>query len=212
MRKTVKEETGIELCDQYGFAEVMGVGGECTEREGLHIWADHYLIEVIDPESLKVLGPGEEGELVVTTLTREAVPLIRYRTGDITMILDEGACRCGRTHPRIAPIRGRVHDMIKLQGEALLPRDIEDVILTIPELCQEYRIVLDQPAEVDVLKVVVEHVPQVSDLDSLKRKAELALEGRAGVQCQVELVPQGRLQQARFKAERINRTYKVQQA
>jgi phenylacetate-CoA ligase len=176
VRKRLEEETGIDFCDLYGFAEVMGIGGECTEREGLHIWADHYLPEVIDLDTFQPLEPGVEGELVITTLTKEAMPLIRYRTGDITKLFAPGPCPCGRTHPKMGTVRGRVYDVIRIQGLKLLPSDVEDIILSIPDLAGEYRIVVDKRGEIDQLKIKAEYKSEVSNLTLLKEQVEAAFE------------------------------------
>jgi phenylacetate-CoA ligase len=210
VRRRVEEETGIEFRDIYGFAEVLGIGGECVQRDGLHIWADHYILEVIDPETEEVLEPGEEGELVITTLTKEAMPLIRYRTGDVTKLVDEEICRCGRVHPKIAPIRGRgrVEQMIKVQGVTLLPSDVEDLIRDIPGLRNEYCVIIDQEGELDLFRLRIEYASGVSDIDELRREVEVSFDREFAVKCLIELVPQGTLPQTRFKAQRIVRTNK----
>lgn len=207
IKKKLEEETGIAFYDIYGFTEVMGVAGECTQREGLHIWADSYVPEVIDLDTLQPLEPGMEGELVITTLTKEAMPLVRYRTGDITKFLAPEPCPCGRTHPKIEPIRGRIYDIIRTQGRRVLPSDVEDIIVGIPDLGGEYRIIVDKEEEMDALKIKAEYSHGTLNLASLKEKVKVTFEQRTSLRCQVELVPLGSLQQTQFKAQRIIKTY-----
>ncbi|HEX76255.1 MAG TPA: phenylacetate--CoA ligase [Dehalococcoidia bacterium] len=189
IRKRIEEETGIDFYDLYGFAEVMGVGGECIQREGLHIWADHYIPEVIDPDTLQPLEPGIEGELVITTLTKEAMPLIRYRTGDMTKLLAPEPCPCGRTHPKIGHVRGRVYDVIRIQGLKLLPSDVEDIIVGIPGLGGEYRIIIDKKDEMDVLKIKAEHKSGVSNLMLLQEEVKAAFKQTISLRCQIWSAP-----------------------
>jgi phenylacetate-CoA ligase len=207
IKRKLEEETGINFYDSYGFAEVMGVAGECMQREGLHIWADHYLPEVIDLDTLQPLEPEMEGELVITTLTKEAMPLIRYRTGDITKLLAPEPCPCGRTHPKMEAVRGRVYDLIRIQGLKLLPSDIEDIIVDMPELGGEYRIIVDNKEQMDTLKIKAEYRDGTLNLMSLKEKVKAIFEQRTSLSCQVELVPAGSLPQTQFKAQRIIKTY-----
>jgi phenylacetate-CoA ligase len=211
MSASVKEylykETGIEFYDMYGFAEVMGIGGECSSKDGLHIWSDHYLSEVVDFKTLTPLGTGKPGELVITTLTKEAMPLLRYRTGDVTMLLDHGVCQCGRTHPRIAPIRGRVYHMVKVQGKIVFPGDVEDFVIRNSFLSGDYQIIVDLPGELDILKLKVEYKLGISDLKGFKKELEKAFEKENSIRCEIELVPKGTLSKTQFKAKRIVKTY-----
>jgi phenylacetate-CoA ligase len=211
VKKRLEKESGMALYEQYGFAEASMRGPiacECSQRDGLHVWADRYLVEVIDPETLEVLAPGEEGELVVTTLTKEAMPLIRYRTGDVAKILGYEPCPCGRTHPKIASVGGRVEHLIKVKGIRLLPGDIEDFIIGMSGLGNEYRIIIDKEGELERLKVRVEHAPGVEDLHALKQEVEAAFEQSTSLSCQIELVPPGALPQTQFKAQRLIKTYR----
>ena len=134
MRKELEERLGITAYDSYGMSEMYGPGAsfECEERNGLHFWHDSYLVEIIDPETGEVLGPGERGELVVTPLVKEAMPLIRYRTGDITMLMED-RCPCGRGQ-KIARIMGRSDDMLVIRGVNVFPSQIEHVLLSLPEV------------------------------------------------------------------------------
>ena len=144
-------------------------------KQNLHIWADHYILEVIDINTSAPLGPGEMGELVITTLTKEAMPLVRYKTGDVTMILDNCECQCGRTHPRIAPVKGRVFHMIKVDGRIIFPIDIDNFITKDTRLSNEFRIIVDNPGILDLLKLKVEYKPGVANLSRLKQELEDAL-------------------------------------
>lgn len=203
VKKRIEAEYGIYLYDMYGFSESAIVAGECRQRDGLHIWADHFLSEVIDPETLRPLSPGEEGELVITTLKKEAMPLIRYRTGDLTRLLDDKPCGCGRTHPKIAPIRGRVDHIIRIQGTKLLPSDIEDFIVGTPMLGNEYRIIADRKGELDILRIKVEQAPGISFTNELREEVEAGFHQKTSLRSQIEVVPHGTLQKTQFKAQRI---------
>lgn len=130
MRQEIEKRLGISAVDIYGLSEVIGpgVGIECQEKNGLHIFADHFLIEIIDPVTGKQLPPGQRGELVITSLTKEALPVIRYRTRDITSLIP-GPCPCGRTHPRVARFTGRTDDMLIIRGVNVFPSQVESVLL-----------------------------------------------------------------------------------
>ena len=211
VRERLRNETGIDFHDMYGFAEVMGIGGECSMKHNLHIWADHYILEVVDIDTSAPLGPGEMGELVITTLTKEAMPLVRYKTGDVTMILDNGACQCGRTHPRIAPVKGRVFHMIKVDGRVIFPIDIDNFITKDTRLCNEFRIIVDKPDVLDLLKLKVEYKPGVANLSGLKEELEDALMSEISLKNEIELLPEGSLVKTQFKAQRIVKTYQQDQ-
>ncbi|NHW88606.1 MAG: phenylacetate--CoA ligase [Archaeoglobales archaeon] len=207
-RKRIEEKTGITAYDVYGTSELSGpLFTECTERNGLHIWADHFLVEVIDPKTGENVGEGEKGELVVTTLSKEAMPLIRWRTGDIT-ILETEKCNCGRTHPRIMRILGRSDDMLIVRGVNVFPSQIEHVLMQIPELGEHYMIILDRIENLDVMTIQVELNQKVSiekpgEILNLKRKVEERLKSVLGVHANVELVNPGTLQRFEGKAKRI---------
>jgi phenylacetate-CoA ligase len=157
VRGRIEESLGIKAYDIYGISELMGPGvaGECECRDGLHLWEDHFLPEIIDPESGAVLEPGQEGELVVTTLTREAMPLIRYRTGDITTLRSE-PCACGRPHVRIARIRNRKTDFIIVKGVNIYVRDVEELLRRIFEIPVRYQLVVSRDDEGDTLELLIE--------------------------------------------------------
>ena len=142
-RRRIEDSLRLEAYDNYGVAELGGPGiaVECREKCGLHVWADHYIVEVVDPETGEQLSEGEEGELVVTTLTREAMPLIRYRTGDVVKLLPSD-CSCGLRTPKISRVKARLNDMVKVRGVGLYPKAIEDAISELRELTGEYQVVL----------------------------------------------------------------------
>ncbi|MCX8172910.1 MAG: phenylacetate--CoA ligase [Archaeoglobaceae archaeon] len=207
-RKRIEEKTGITAYDVYGTSELSGpLFTECIERNGLHIWADHFLVEVIDPRTGEQVEEGERGELVVTTLSKEAMPLIRWRTGDIT-ILETEKCNCGRTHPRILRILGRTDDMLIVRGVNVFPSQIEHVLMQIPEVGDHYMIILEREQNLDVMTVQVELSDKVSidkpaDILNLTKKIEERLRVVLGVSAKVELVNPGTLQRFEGKAKRV---------
>ncbi len=167
---------GIDACDIYGLSEVIGPGVamECREGKGaLHVFDDHFFPEVVDPETGDPVTPGEQGELVLTTLTKEALPVLRYRTGDITRFVDE-ECPCGRTHRRIARFSGRVDDMLVIRGVNVFPSEIEAVLLDDPSLAGQYAIVVDRRGTMPELEVRAEF----ASLELAQARAEV--EGRIG--------------------------------
>ncbi|MBC7345992.1 MAG: phenylacetate--CoA ligase [Clostridia bacterium] len=157
MRRTIEEGLGLEAYDIYGFTEMCGPGVacECLYHDGLHIQDDLFYPEVVDPDTEEPLPPGEKGDLVFTSLTREGVPLIRYRTKDITS-LEYEPCRCGRTTPRFRKITGRIDDMLIIRGVNVFPSQIETVILQYRELAPQYQIIVDRVKNLDTLEVQVE--------------------------------------------------------
>ncbi|WP_144476041.1 phenylacetate--CoA ligase family protein [Cytobacillus oceanisediminis] len=158
MRKTLEEKLGIKACDIYGLSEVIGPGvaNECHEAQaGLHVAEDHFYVEVIDPQTLKPVPDGEEGELVFTSLTKEAFPVIRYRTGDIASLTRE-KCSCGRTTVRMSRVKGRIDDMLIINGVNVFPSQIEHCMLTVPELAPHYQIQILQKRTLKVLELHVE--------------------------------------------------------
>ena len=177
-RRRIEESLNVDAYDNYGVAELGGPGIaiECSEKEGMHVWADHYLIEVVDPETGERVSEGEEGELVVTTLTREAMPLIRYRTGDVVKLLPSD-CSCGLETPKISRVKGRIDEMVKVRGISLYPKIIEEVTSSMPELTGEFQVVL---SGIDDITVKVEVKRWVRDVDGVvselkKRIKELTL-------------------------------------
>ncbi|MGH7353176.1 MAG: phenylacetate--CoA ligase family protein [Candidatus Rokuibacteriota bacterium] len=160
IRHALERALGCRAYDIYGLSEIVGPGvaGECEAREGLHVCDDHFLPEIIDPATGAVLGPGREGELVLTTLTKRAIPMIRYRTGDITTLTDE-PCRCGRTSARIARLKGRADDMLIIKGVNLYPSEVERALLTVEDLVPHYQLVVDRRETLARLEIQVEPAP-----------------------------------------------------
>lgn len=159
MRKKINEGLGIECYDIYGMTETGGVGTlgmDCPCHCGIHVWEDHYIVEILKPGEMEPVADGEEGELVVTSLTREALPVIRFRTGDLTRIVSRDTCDCGRTHLRIAPISGRVDDMLIVKGVNFFPRQVEQALLEIPGVLSNYQIVIEEEKGVRDVRVNVE--------------------------------------------------------
>ncbi|HEY4439180.1 MAG TPA: phenylacetate--CoA ligase [Candidatus Elarobacter sp.] len=171
MRASLEDLFGVTATNIYGLTEIIGPGvaQECLTKNGMHVQEDHFLAEIIDPETGRVLADGERGELVLTTLTREAMPVLRYRTRDLTSLTRE-RCACGRTTARIDWFTGRVDDMLVIRGVNVFPSAIEEVLLRFPELSPNYRIFVDRPPNgLDQMVVEVEHAPQatIADLNAL---------------------------------------------
>jgi phenylacetate-CoA ligase len=205
-RNFIQNNLGISAMDLYGMSELYGPGVavECPEQNGLHIWSDEFLAETIDPETGEVMAPGEKGELVISMLTREAMPLLRYRTRDLAIIEYE-RCSCGRSHPRIMRIKGRSDDMLIVGGVNVFPSQIEDILLGIEELGGQYQIVLETD-RLDHVIVKVEVGPKhwgKTDLALLTRKVEGALEASLTLRAKVELLSPGTLPRSEGKAKRV---------
>src|SRR5512139_3576673 len=171
MRRDLENRLGLKAVDVYGLSEIMGPGVACEchgVQSGLHGWEDHFLFEVIDPETLQPLPIGETGELVITTLTKEALPMIRYRTRDITR-LDDTPCACGRTHLSIMRVTGRDDDMLIIRGVNVYPSQVEAVLVGFPGLSPHYQIVLRRDGALDAMTVEVELAPGASDSDEARK-------------------------------------------
>jgi phenylacetate-CoA ligase len=207
-RGRIEEATGIKAYDIYGASEISGpICTECQYQNGIHIWADLFLIEVIDPEARKQVKDGERGELVVTTLNKWAFPLIRYRMGDVT-ILNTEPCECGRTHPRIMRILGRTDDMIIVRGINVFPSQVESVLMRIPEIGDHYQIIVDQKGSLDVMTVRVEMTEmafsdKIADLMSLNEMVSRELKGVLNVAAGVELVEPGTIMRSTGKTQKV---------
>ncbi|MEM2873085.1 MAG: phenylacetate--CoA ligase [Nitrososphaerales archaeon] len=209
VRKRLINQLCPEPYDIYGLSELCGPGvaAECPLKNGLHVWADHFIPEVIDPKTGEVLGPGEEGELVFTTIDKEAMPLLRYRTRDVSC-LDIEPCACGRTHPRISRIKGRDDDMLKIRGVNVFPSQIEYVLERMEELGDQYQIILTKSGPLDDLKVKVEvKSSAVSDkpwdMVELKKKVESEIYSVLNLHVEVDLVEPGSLPRSEGKAKRV---------
>ncbi|MGI8564709.1 MAG: phenylacetate--CoA ligase family protein [Candidatus Dormibacter sp.] len=199
MRSRIEELLKIETFDIYGFTELYGpgMGLDCREHEGIHYWDDYYLVEVIDHASEKVLAAGEEGELVVTTLRKQAQPLLRYRTHDLSRIIPE-PCPCGSPFPRIERLKGRVDDMFKVRGVAVFPAQIDTVLSAQPGLGSEYQVLLTRREGRDRFLIRVE-APEVSGTEVLSA----ALRQELGVRPEIEIVPPGSLPRTDRKTKRV---------
>lgn len=213
-RKRIEDKTGIDAFDVYGTSEMSGpLFTECTEKQGMHIWGDHFIPEVIDSEGEPV-GEGEKGELVVTTISKEAMPLIRWRTGDVT-VLEEEKCGCGRTHPRLMRILGRADDMLIVRGVNVFPSQIEHALMQIPEVGEHYMITLDREENgLDTMTVQVEvkeeaFTGKVNDILNLEKKVSNALKSSLNVTSKVEVANPGTLQRFEGKAKRVIDNRKV---
>ncbi|NYT17417.1 MAG: phenylacetate--CoA ligase [Methanomicrobiales archaeon] len=208
MRGELERRLGVTAYDSYGLSELFGPGVafECPERDGLHIWHDSYLVEIIDPSTGEVLGPGERGELVVTPLVKEAMPLLRYRTGDITMLLPD-ECPCGRAQ-KIARITGRSDDMLVIRGINVFPSQIEHVLLGIPEVGNQFMVYVDRVNHLDEMTIEVEinraHFSgEIADLARIQKKVVKELRDTLELRTTVKLVEPGSLPRFEGKAKRV---------
>ncbi|MCX6698126.1 MAG: phenylacetate--CoA ligase [Methanoregula sp.] len=208
MRKSLEARLGVTAYDSYGLSELFGPGVafECPERDGLHIWHDSYLVEIIDPKTGERLGDGERGELVVTPLTKEAMPLIRYRTGDVTMLFEDG-CLCGRSQ-KIARITGRSDDMLVIRGINVFPSQIEHVILKIPEVGNQFMVYIDRINHLDEMTVEVEinseyFSGELADLANIQKKVVKELHDVLELRTTVKLVEPGSLPRFEGKSKRV---------
>lgn len=175
MKKKLANLWDMEPYDVYGFSEMYGpgMGNDCFVHDGLHIWEDFFLVEVVDPKTGDILGPEEKGELVITTLRKEAMPLLRYRTRDISMLLDAKTCECGRTHRRYSEIIGRTDDMVKVSGVNFWPSMVESTILNNKDVDQEYRIIISRIDYKDIVRIEVESSRKLSEIEREKLRAVL---------------------------------------
>jgi phenylacetate-CoA ligase len=209
IRERIEVDLGIEAFDVYGLTELCGPGVsiECSEHNGLHIWEDHFLVETIDPETGEVLPPGEEGELVFTTLTKTGIPMLRFRTRDISVIETE-KCACGRTHARMIRIRGRSDDMLIIKGVNVFPSQVEIAVMSFPELAPYYQIVVDRPGALDTFAVKLELTEKASkskklDTTALKRNIQGKIHSITGLSADIEIVKCGELPRSEGKAKHV---------
>lgn len=206
-RQKVEKEYGVPFRSAYGLVETSVVAGECPEGGGMHMVMDNFVIEVVDPETGRNLSPGEEGELVVTPLNNIAMPLLRYRTGDVGSLIPYKPCKCGNKHPKISLVRGRVSQFIKVNKKRILPMDIEEVVAITPGLGDEYQIILDHPGELERLKVKAEIRPENENPEEVKKRVEEMIQKNLGIESEVELAPLGSLGRSLFKAQRVIKAY-----
>ena len=208
MRTRIEDWLGIKAYDIYGTSELSGpMFTECLEQKGFHIWSDLALVEIIDPSTGESLEPGEKGELTITMLQKEALPMIRYRIGDITT-MDEEVCACGRTHPRIQRIQGRVDDMLIIRGINVFPSQVEYALMAIPEVGQHFQIVVERKGALDDMLVRVElskgsFSDKITDIMKVRQKVEHRLRNSLNVNVNVELVEPGSLPRFEGKAKRV---------
>ncbi len=209
VRRRVEAFFGVEVYNSYGLSEMNGPGVafECPARNGLHIWEDAYLVEIVDPATLEPVPDGMLGELVLTTLDREGMPLLRYRTKDLTRVLP-GDCPCGRVHRRLDRIQGRSDDMFIIKGVNIFPVQVEQVLMSIPEVGSNYRIVLDRENNIDTMTVQVEvtdriFVEDMRHLQRIQKKITRDLKGELLVTPRVELVEPQSLPRNEGKAVRL---------
>jgi phenylacetate-CoA ligase len=210
MRGEIEGKLNLSAVDIYGLSEIMGPGVaiECCEaKKGLHIWEDHFIPEIINPETGDVLGEGEVGELVITTITKEGIPLIRYRTRDITSITYE-PCACGRTHARIARMSGRSDDMLIIRGVNVFPSQIESILMGVDGVEPHYVLIIDRKDNLDTLEVQVEvgekmFSDEVKHLQALSLRIEKQIKEMLGVTCRVRLVEPKSITRSEGKAKRV---------
>ena len=208
-RKTIQDGFGMKAYDTYGLSEIYGpgVGGECSHQKGLHIWEDEVMIEIVDPDTGQWLEPGELGEIVLTMLGRETMPLIRYRTKDLGWVsVDE--CECGRTTTRLMEIRGRSDDMLIIGGVNIFPSQIESVLYDIPELGDQYQILVDKSKALTRLGVQVEVTPEFAadgnaDWNKLMGRVQENLKATLAINAKVELMDPEALPRYEGKAVRV---------
>jgi phenylacetate-CoA ligase len=205
MRAQIERELGLTAINFYGLSEVVGPGVavECPqERNGLHVNEDHFLVEVIDPESGAPRPDGEDGELVFTTLTKEALPLVRYRTADVAS-LARAACPCGRTLARMSAVRGRRDDMLIIRGVNLYPSEVEHALVAVEGVAPHYQLVVERPGDLDELTVQCE--PAEDEIDAVELRARIAhaLRERTGIAIGVELLARGAVPRSEGKAVRV---------
>ncbi|MFQ5896688.1 MAG: phenylacetate--CoA ligase family protein [Candidatus Methylomirabilia bacterium] len=205
MRGQIEARLGLTALNAYGLSEVIGpgVGGECLEKKGLHIHEDHFLPEVIDPETLAPLPPGTPGELVFTTLSKEALPLLRYRTRDLSQELP-GPCPCGRTLRRIGRIMGRTDDMLIIRGVNVFPSQVEHVLVETPGVAPHYVLVVRRERALDALEVQVEPAPEASGaVEELGSRLRRRLHDVLGLTVEVTILPPKTLERSAGKAQRV---------
>ncbi|HPZ40853.1 MAG: phenylacetate--CoA ligase [Dethiobacteria bacterium] len=209
MRRVIEKKLQIRAFDIYGLSEVMGPGVayECPAKEGLHLAEDHFIAEIIDPASGEVLPEGATGELVITTITKEALPVVRYRTHDITSLTRE-PCPCGRTHLRMAKVSGRTDDMLIIRGVNVFPSQVESILLNIGATEPHYQLVVDREGALDTLEIRVELTEQmfsdkVKGLEGLEKLIRDEISNLLGISTAVKLVEPKTIPRSEGKAERV---------
>jgi phenylacetate-CoA ligase len=209
MRQELEKRLNISAQNIYGLTEIIGPGVamECSVKNGLHIFEDHFLPEIVDPKTMKQMPDGEKGELVLTTLTREGMPVIRFRTRDITA-LNRGICQCGRTQVKMDRITGRSDDMLKIRGVIVFPSQIEKALLKIEGLEPQYQIIVTRPHHLDEIEVMVETSPalfsdEVKHIEEIKKNIENRIHNEIGLRVNISLVEPKSLPRSEGKAVRV---------
>lgn len=201
MKKSISENLGIDAFDIYGMTETGGVGTlgqDCPYHCGLHVWEDHYLVEILEPGTHRVMPDGERGEVAITSLTREALPVIRFRTGDLSRVLSRETCACGRTHLRIEPITGRIDDMLIIKGVNFFPSQVEQALLEIPGVYPYYQIIIENHHGIKDVRVNVEAEEGVTSYTIEKKLKEVL-----GFSPKGDLFKPGELPRHAGKAQRV---------
>lgn len=209
MRNEIEQRLGILAIDIYGLSEVIGPGvsTECSCKNGLHVQEDHFIPEIINPDTEEVLPPGSKGELVFTTVTKEGLPLLRYRTRDISTLNYE-KCECGRTLVRMSKVTGRTDDMLIIRGVNVFPSQIESVLLEIGETAPHYLLIVDRVDNLDLMEVWVEMTQsmfsdEVKKIEDLERKIKKEIESTLGISAKVKLVEPKSIERSEGKAKRV---------
>lgn len=209
MREEIEARLGLVATDNYGLTEVIGPGvaGECRERNGMHINEDHFLVEVINPETLEPVEPGEIGELVFTSLTKEAFPVVRFRTRDLSRLIPE-PCPCGRTFYRMEKVKGRTDDMLIVRGVNIFPSQVEAALLEIEGVEPHFQIIVDRKAHLDELEVMVEMserflADSMRKIVEFQKEVEQRLAAKLGIRAKVTLVEPRTIERTAGKAKRV---------
>ena len=208
LKKRIQEAWGMDVHDIYGLTEMCGPGvsTDCDQHDGLHLWEDHFLLEVLDPITLEPVGPEEEGEIVLTTLTKEGMPLLRYRTRDLAKIYDQRVCECGRTHVKHTTIKGRTDDMVIIRGTNIYPGQIESVLMKNESIGGNWRMILTTDKnETDQLTIEVESKNILSQVDQMDLEQRLTSEIKSAIvfSPKVTVLPPNGIIQEGLKAKRV---------
>ncbi len=214
MRESLEETLNVKGSNNYGLSEIIGPGcsGECPERSGMHFQEDHFIVECIDPETLEPVPEGEKGELVLTSITREAMPIIRYRTRDIASLhggQNGEKCGCGRETIRMSRVVGRSDDMLIIRGVNVFPSQVEEALLAVEGAAPHYQLVVDRPKTLDRVRVRVEITPEqfsdkMTDMTQLQRRIAHAVQQLTGLSMDIELLPPMALERFEGKAKRVD--------
>jgi len=207
LKKRIIDTWDIDVHDIYGLTEMCGPGvsTDCDQHNGLHIWEDHFFVEVLDPISLEPVQPEEEGELVLTTITKDGMPILRYRTRDITKLYDQKTCECGRTHVKHTPIKGRSDDMLIIRGTNIYPGQIESVLMKNKHVGSNWRMVLTTEDDIDQLNVEVESKQPLSQVESIELEKSLKSEIKSVIifTPNITVLPPNSIIQEGLKAKRV---------